>query len=208
MKTLGAKETIKQLTYRMSNNIRFAYVNFSKSALLAASGKISPEKRPPKMFTKSIINSIQNTDKNFMKSVPHFMLENNEGFDIKSIPGVDKSVIYDGGMLEYYFLNKRDIFDSFTNFYIKNSKNLVISFHEKKVSQKIIGTPTHYIHVPYNDFYEKLDSLVQQVVELEDQVDYCILDCPVLSSALASKIWEKSNISILDFGKVFTISNK
>jgi hypothetical protein len=208
MKTLGAKETIKQLTYRMSNNTRFAYVNFSKSALLAASGKISPEKRPPKMFTKSIINSIQNTDKNFMKSVPHFMLENNEGFDIKSIPGIDKSIIYDGGMFEYYFLNKRDIFDSFTNFYIKNSKNLVISFHDKKVSQKIIGTPAHHIHVPYNDFYEKLDSVTQQVMELEGQVDYCILDCPVLSSALASKIWQNSSMSILDFGKVFTISNK
>jgi hypothetical protein len=208
MKTLGARETIKNLTYRMSNKQRFSYVGFSKSAVLAAAGKISPDKRPPKSFTKSIINSIETSDKNFMKCVPNFLLSSSDEFDISSIDGFKNSVIYDAGMFEYYFINKRDVFDDFVNFYIRNSNNLVVSFHDKKLAQKLIGTPAHHIHVPYNDFYDRLDQVSNQIMELDGKIDYCILDCPVLSSALANRVWQNSSISILDFGKVFTIANK
>jgi len=208
MKTLGAKETIKSLTYKMSNKQRFSYVSFSKSAILAAAGKISPEKRPPKSFTKSIVNSIETADPNFMKCVPNFLLSGSEAFDIASIPGFKNSTIYDAGMLEYYFINKREVFDDFVKFYIKNSPNLVVSFHDRRLSQKLLGTPAHHIQVPYNDFYDRLDQVTSQIVELDGKIDYCILDCPVLSSALANKIWQNSKISILDFGKVFTIANK
>ena len=208
MKTLGAKETIKHLTYRMSNKQRFSYVGFSKSAVLAAAGKISPDKRPPKNFTKAILNSMETSDKNFMKCVPNFLLHSNEDVNISSLNGFKDSVIYDAGMFEYYFLNRKDIFDDFVNFYIKNSKNLVVSFHDKKLTQKLIGNPTYHIHVPYNDFYDRLDQVSSQIIQLDGQIDHCILDCPVLAPALASRVWQNSNISILDFGKLFTIANK
>jgi hypothetical protein len=84
----------------------------------------------------------------------------------------------------------------------------VVSFHDKKVIQKIIGSSCDVITIPYNDFYDKLDQIFDQISAYDGKVDYCIFDCPVLSSALASKVWEKTNMSILDFGKVFTISSK
>lgn len=201
-------QTIKDLTYKMSNKQRFAFVNFSKSALMAASGKIPHEKKPPKYFTKSIIKSLEIQDNNYMKSVPSYMLETDNGLDFSSINGLSGSTIYDASTIEDYFINNKSVFDSFVEFYIKYSKTLVVSFHEKKSIQKIIGNSCEVITVPYNDFYDKLDHIFDQVSEFDGKVDYCIFDCPVLSSALASKVWEKTNMSILDFGKVFTISSK
>ena len=205
---LDNKQTIKELTYKMSNKERFALVNFSRSALLAAAGKMPQEKRPPKPFTRSIINSLENNHQNFMKGIPYHMTEEGSGLNLDTVSGLANARTYDAGMLENYFLNRRDVFDAFVNFYIRHSSNVVVTFHDKKVIQKVIGTPTHVIQIPYNDFYDKLDSIVDQVIEVGSNVDYCILDCPVLASALGSKLWERSNISILDFGKVFTIASK
>jgi hypothetical protein len=201
-------QTIKDLTYKMSRKERFAFVNFSKSALLAASGKLPHEKKPPKYFTKSIIKSLEIEEKNYMKSIPSYMYDSQDGLDFSSITGLASSSIYDASTIEDYFMHNKSVFDSFVDFYIKYSKTLVVSFHDKKVIQKIIGSSCDVITIPYNDFYDKLDQIFDQISAYDGKVDYCIFDCPVLSSALASKVWEKTNMSILDFGKVFTISSK
>jgi hypothetical protein len=208
MKLNNNTQTIKELTYKMSNKERFAFVNFSKSALLAASAKMPQEKKPPKYFAKSIVRSLEINDKNYMKSIPSYMLDPQTGMDLSTVTGLSNSIVYDASTIEDYFVNNKPVFDCFVDFYIKYSKNLVVSFHDKKVIQKIIGNSCDVISVPYNDFYDKLDQIFEQIASYDGKVDYCIFDCPVLSSALASKVWERTNMSILDFGKVFTISGK
>jgi hypothetical protein len=207
MTIINSRETIKELTYKMSRKERFAFVNFSRSALLTATGKIPAEKRPPKPFVKSIVSALEIKNSNYMKAIPTHMIGQGSGFSVSEIKSLDNEKIYDAGMLEYYYVSKKDIFDSFVEHYIKYSSTLVVSFHEKKTIQKVIGSPKHYLQVPYNDFYDKLDSIYESIIAHEN-IDYCILDCPVLASALAPKIWENSNMSILDFGKVFTIASK
>jgi hypothetical protein len=208
MKIKTPRQTIIDLTYLMSNKERFAFVNFSKSALLAASGRIAHDKKPPKYFTKSIQNSLDINDKNYMKSVPEYILSQESGFDIDCVEALKRTQVYDAGTIENLFITNKYVFDCFVEFYIRYTKTLVVSFHDKKSIQNIIGSSAEVLHVPYNDFYDKLDSIFDSIKEYDGKVDYCILDCPVLSSAIASKIWNKTNMSILDFGKVFTISNK
>ena len=113
MTIINSKETIKELTYKMSRKERFAFVNFSRSALLAATGKIPSEKRPPKPFVKSIVSALEVKNNNYMKAIPTHMIGQGSGFSVSEIKSLDNEKIYDAGMLEYYYVSKKDIFDSF-----------------------------------------------------------------------------------------------
>ena len=202
------KESIIDLTYLMSNKNRFGYVSFPKSALMVASGRMPAEKRPPKYFTKAVQNTLSLNDKNFFKALPDYIFSPTSGIDVNNIPELSNSTVYDAGVFENMFANNKVAFESFINFYIRYSKNIVVTFHEKKNIQNIIGINSKIIHVPYNDFYDRIDSIVDSIVDNSSESDYCIFDCPVLSSALASKVWSKTDMSILDFGKVFSITNR
>ena len=202
------KESIIDLTYLMSNKNRFGYVSFPKSALMVASGRMPAEKRPPKYFTKAVQNTLSLNDKNFFKALPDYIFSPTSGIDVNNIPQLSNSTVYDAGFFENMFTNNKVAFESFINFYIRYSKNIVVTFHEKKNIQNIIGINSKIIHVPYNDFYDRVDSIVDSIVDNSSESDYCIFDCPVLSSALASKVWSKTDMSILDFGKVFSITNR
>jgi hypothetical protein len=192
----------------MSNKNRFGYVSFPKSALMVASGRMPAEKRPPKYFTKAVQNTLSLNDKNFFKALPDYIFSPTSGIDVNNIPQLSNSTVYDAGVFENMFTNNKVAFESFINFYIRYSKNIVVTFHEKKNIQNIIGINSKIIHVPYNDFYDRIDSIVDSIVDNSSELDYCIFDCPVLSSALASKVWSKTDMSILDFGKVFSITNR
>jgi len=207
MRFIDQKQTLRLLTEKMSNKERFAYVSFSRSSLLSVTGQIVDEKKPNKYFTKSILNSLEIKDENYMRCVYYGMVSENTDINISQIPALSSGPLYDAATIENMFLKKKDVFDSFVNFYTKYANTVVVSFHDKKHVQKIIGSPTHYIKVPYNDYYEKVDSIVTSIQELGPGIDYCIFACPMLSSALANHIWNKTSISVLDFGKTFTISS-
>jgi hypothetical protein len=102
-------------------------------------------------------------------------------------------------------MKHRDIYNSFIDFYIRNSSSVVVSFHDKKNIQKHFGFQTHVINVPFNNYYDKIDSVYSQLTEF-DGVDYCIFDCGVLSLGLFPKIWDNLNFSIIDLGKTLTLS--
>ncbi len=46
--------------------------------------------------------------------------------------------------------------------------------------------------------------MVAQLSEFEGGVDSWILDCPMLATAIAPKLWENLDMSILDFGKIIS----
>lgn len=208
MKSLSANQSIKELTMKMVNNEKFAYVVFPKSVLSTIIEKNTPNKKYPKAFLKSVNSSIETKDDNYMKCIPNFLLSSEEYSDIKLISGFNNSTIYDAAVFEYFYLNKRDIFEYFSRYFLRNSRVAVVSFHDKSITQRVIGTPYHHVHVPYNDFYDKLDKIASEITQLDGAIDYCIFDCPVLSTALSYKIWENSNISTLDFGKLLSLSKK
>lgn len=206
MKFVDQKQTIKNITYFMSNKQRFAFVGFSRSSLMALSGQIPDEKKPGKQFLKYLSNSLEIKDQNYMRAVYYGMISHSTDLNLKDIPSISQGHLYDAGTFENYFLKKRDVFDSFSEYYLKYSSTLVVSFHDKKLVQKVIGQPSYYIKVPYNDYYDRVDNIMSEIREFDSEVDYCILDCPMLSSALAGHIWSKTSMSILDLGKVFTSS--
>jgi hypothetical protein len=41
---------------------------------------------------------------------------------------------------------------------------------------------------------------------MENEVDYCLLDCGVFGLALMNKMWDNLNISIIDTGKTLSLS--
>ena len=206
MKFIDQKQTIKNITYLMSNKQRFAFVGYSRSSLMALSGQMPEDKKPGKQFSKYLLNSLEIKDPNYMRAVHYGMISQNSDINLAAIPAMSNGLFYDAGTFESYFTKKRDVFDSFIEYYLKYSSTLVVSFHDKKLIQKTMGQPTYYIKVPYNDFYERVDDIMSEIKEFDSAVDYCILDCPMLSSALSSQIWSKTSMSILDLGKVFTSS--
>jgi hypothetical protein len=207
MKFIDQKQTIRQLTEKMSNKERFAFVTFSRSSFLSITGQILDDKKLNKYFTKSISNSLEIKNKNYMRSLYYGMISESTDIDISKIPSISNEYFYDAATLENMFLKKRDVFDSFVNFYIKYSNTLVISFYDMRHVQKIIGSPTYHIKVSYNDYHEKIDDILSSVQNLGPEVDYCIMGCPTLSAALSGHIWNKTSMSILDFGKIFTVSS-
>lgn len=196
--------TIIELTYRMEKKEKFAFVNISRSAL--SSLLPDAEKKPPKYFLKSIAKCIETNDENFLKAVPSEYSIDIENGKYATL-GIEKnSKLYDANMFDYYCANRKEVVDIFVNHYIKDSKNVILSFHDQKTVQKVFGQNQIIVTVPYNNYYDKLDAIVDQLSEYDGIVDCVILDCPLLATAIAPKIWEKLTMSIIDFGKVVSSS--
>lgn len=198
-------QTIQSLTLKMLSKERFAYVNFPRSALIAMSS--SDIKKTSKEFSDSIAKSFSINDKNFMKGIPLAFVNSNDPENELDYSKVDsKQVYYNSTTLENYFNNNEVAFTSFVDFYIRNNPYVVVTFHDRKVITRVLGTPFDTIYVPYNDYYDKLDSIIETLATYTGKVDTVILDCPLLSAALANKIWDNLDFSIIDFGKVISFA--
>jgi len=141
-------------------------------------------------------------DPNFLKAVPVEFSDEIQAGKLSEFGLQKDGSYYDAAMFEYFFSNKKEVVDIFINHYIRESKNVILSFHDKKTVQKVFGQNQYVVSVPYNNYYDKLDSIIAQISEFEGGVDSCILDCPMLATAIAPKLWENIDMSILDFGKI------
>ena len=198
-------QTIQSLTLKMLSKERFAYVNFPRSALIAM-GSLDM-KKSSKDFGDSISKSFSINDKNFMKGIPLAFVNSNDSDNELDYSKVDSNqTYYNSTTLENYFNNNEVAFTSFVDFYIRNTPYVVVTFHDRKVITRVLGSPVDTIYVPYNDYYDKLDSIIETLKTYTGKVDTVILDCPLLSAALASKIWDELNFSIIDFGKVISFA--
>ena len=198
-KILDPVKSIIALTEKIESKNKFAYVNISRSAIGAALN--TSEKKPPRYFIKSLSNCMSIKDENFLKAVPLEFSQEIESGKLNSIGLNSDSTYYDAGMFEHFFSSKKEVIDIFINHYIRDSKNVILTFHDKKTVEKIFGQNQYVITVPYNNYYDKLDSIITQISEFENGVDAVILDCPLLATAISPKIWETMNVSIIDFGK-------
>jgi hypothetical protein len=192
--------TIIDLTYRMEQKEKFAFVNISRSAI----NSLLPEaeKKPPKYFLKAVSNCIEISDPNFLKAIPSEYLEDVQNGKYSTL-GIDSSQsYYDANMFDFYYSKRKEVVDTFINHYIKDSKNVILSFHDKKTVEKVFGQNQAVITVAYNNYYERLDAIVSELSEFDGLVDYVILDCPLLATAIAPKIWNSLTMSIIDFGKI------
>lgn len=204
MTILDPKQSIQTLTYHMQQKEKFAYLNIPKASVVGL-GR-NNDYSFPSPFAKNVISSFRKRDPKIMKAVSHTLgtdIENGRHAKI----GLDKnSKYFYSNIFEYYFLNHRDVYNAFVDFYIKNSQTIVVSFHDKKKIQKQFGFDTHVINVPFNNFYDKIDSIYAQLSEFDGGVDYCLFDCGVFSLGIFPKVWENLNMSILDLGKTLTLS--
>jgi len=198
-------QTISSLTLKMLSKERFAYVNFPRSALIAMGN--SDIKKNSKEFSDSITKSFSINDNNFMKGIPLAFVNSNDSENELDYSKVDSNqVYYNSTTLENYFNNNEVAFTSFVDFYIRNTPYVVVTFHDRKVITRVLGSPVDTIYVPYNDYYDKLDSIIESLSAYKGKVDTVILDCPLLSAALANKIWNELDFSIIDFGKVISFA--
>lgn len=194
--------SIIDLTKKIEDKEKFAFVNISRSALNAVAGL--SEKKPPKHFIKALSKCVALKDTNFLKAVPLEFSSDIENGRFSNLGLERDGKYYDAGMFDYFYSNKKEVVDIFVNHYIRDSRNLVVTFHDKKTIQKVFGPLQDVISIPYNNYYDKLDAICAQVSEFDGGVDSVILDCPLLATALAPKIWEKSSMSIIDFGKIIS----
>lgn len=187
----------------MSNKEKFAYINIPKASVVGL-GR-NNDYAFPSHFAKGVISTFRKNSPKVMKAISHTLSSDIENGRHSKI-GLDKNAEYFySNIFEYYYLNNKDIYNTFIDFYIRNTPTVVVSFHDKKNIQRHFGFNTHVINVPFNNFYDKVDSVYSQLTEFEG-VDYCIFDCGVLSLALFPKIWDNLNMSILDIGKTLTLS--
>lgn len=204
MTILNVVESTNKLTLAMNKREKFAYVNIPKSSIVALNK--NSENPFPSHFAKSVLNSLKNSDKNMMKAISNSLvpyIESGKHFKI----GLNKnSEYYYSNIFEYYLLNNKEVYDTIINYFIRNTSKIVISFHDKKIVQRVFGFDSHVINVPFHNYYDKLDNIYSQISEFNEGVEYCIFDCGVLGLALASKIWENLDMSIVDTGKIVSLT--
>lgn len=199
---LDPVKSIIDLTYRLESKKKFAYVNISRSAVNALTH--STEKKAPKKFLKELEKCVEINNENFLKAIPVEFSKDIELGKLTSVGIKNDSTYYDASMFEYFYFNKKEVVDIFINHYIKDTKNVILSFHDKKIVQKMFGQNHYLISVPYNNFYDKVDSIYSQISEFNGGVDNLILDCPLLATAVTPKVWENLDMSVIDFGKVIS----
>lgn len=204
MKTYNTKETIIKVTDLLEKKKRFAFVTYTRSSFFSVLGDIKGDKKPPKQFVQATLRGLTLAEENYLAATQLDFIDSH-GNKFSKLGIADKS-FYDSGFLETYINEKYDIFKTFMTYYFKHTKVVVVSFQHKSNIGKFFSKDSVFISVPYNDFYDKLDSVVAQISEFEGEYDTVILDCPMFGSALAPKIWEKTKMSILDIGKTLTVA--
>lgn len=204
MKTKDAKQTIIKVTEMLEKKQRFGFVTYTRSSLFSLLGDLKGDKKPPKSFVQATLRGLTMPDQNFMPAA-HIDFLYSQQNKLGKIGVLDKT-FYDASFLESYINDSYDVFKIFMNHYFKYNNVLVISFQYKANIAKFFSKDSAFIQVPYNDFYEKVDSVMAQISEFKDAYDICVLDCPMLSAALAPKIWEQTNMSVLDLGKSLTVA--
>lgn len=204
MKTYTEKETLIKVTEMLESRKRFAFVTYTRSAFFSMLGDIKGEKKPPKQFVQSTLRGLTLADSNYLAAAQIDFVQSQEN-KLGKIGALNKD-FYDSTFLENYINKNYDTFKTFMNYYFKYNKVLVISFQHKSNIGKFFSKDSAFIQVPYNDFYDKLDSVMAQISEFDNEYKTIVLDCPMLSSALAPKIWEKTDLSILDLGKTLTVA--
>lgn len=199
MKTRNASDTIKKVSLLLENKQKFAFVTYTRSAIFSAIGEVKGEKKPPKHFTKSVLDGLQTQHPNFVRAVQTDLAASSHD-KFKDLR-IDTDHFYDPSFLEYYINNDYDVFKTFTSWYFKYTKAVVVSFQNESYINKYFSSDSAFIQVPYNDFYSKVDSITKEIVSKASGTDLVILDCPMLSSAIAPKIWTETNMSVLDLGR-------
>lgn len=199
MKTHNAEDTIKKVSFLLEKKEQFAFVTYTKSAISSVLNEISEEKKPPKLFTKLILDGLKNQSYNFICAIqPEIIHSSHKGL---SNLNVDIKHIYDPNFLEYYIHNNYDVFKIFRSWYVKNTKAIVVTFQNQYFISKYFSPDSIFIEVPYNDYYSKINEITANIIAKSDGIDLVILDCPMLSAAIAPKIWTETNMSIFDFGR-------
>lgn len=199
MKTYNATDTIKKVSLLLEKKQKFAFVTYTRSAIFSALGEVKGDKKPPKHFTKCILDGLQMQDESFVRAAQNDLVNSSlEKFKDLSI---SPNNFYDPGFLEYYINNNYDVFKTFASWYFKYTKAIVVSFQNESYIGKYFSADSTFIQVPYNDFYSKVDSITKEVLSVKNGAELVILDCPMLSSAIAPKLWTESNMSILDLGR-------
>lgn len=197
-------QSVISLTSVMNGNTKFSYINVPKSSIVALSK--NSENPFPKNFAKNILSSLKNSDKNVMKAISHSLISDIENGKHYKIGLIKEANYYYSNIFEYYYLNNKEVYDSLINFYIKNTPKVIVTFHDKKVAQRHFGFDAHVINVPFHNYYDKLDDIYSQVSEFDGGVNYCLLDCGIFGLALMTKIWENLDMSVIDTGKVLSLS--
>jgi len=205
IKITGQTQTIQTLTKKMLGRNRYAFVSFPKTALLALS---SPNNG---VLTSDFVEQIQKSfsiqDPAYMRAIPSsfvYSAEKEQELDLSFLK--DDSVFFNSSTLENYYHSNEIIFNSFIEFYIKNTPFIIVSFNDKKYVSKLLSFPTAYIHVPYNNYENKLDEICTSIDAVKNESTMVVLDCPILSAGLANKIWDRFDLSILDLGKIISFS--
>ena len=101
---LDPVKSIIDLTYRLEQKKKFAYVNISRSALNLMLH--NSDKKPPKYFIKSLTKCMTIQDPNFLKAVPLEFLEEIESGKLSEFGLQKDGNYYDAGMFEHFFANK------------------------------------------------------------------------------------------------------
>jgi hypothetical protein len=202
MPFVDAKNTLFKITKALEDKKTFAYTNISKGSIISLNK--NSENPFPKDFGKNVINSISFDNPNFYKSVSHSLIPEIENDKHSKIGLNSSNTYYYSNIFEFYQMNDREMFNIIISRYFKNSSVLVVSLNDKKTVQKIFGKNSHVINVSFSNMYEKIDSVYSQVSEFKGGVDYCVMDCGILGLGLSSKIYDKLDISVIDFGKTVT----
>jgi hypothetical protein len=199
MKTYNASDTIKKVSFLLETKEKFAFVTYTRSAIFSAIGEVKGEKKPPKNFTKHILNGLQMQSDNFVCAIQTDLV--NSSLNKFKELNIDTDYFYDPSFLEYYINNNYDVFKTFTSWYLKHTKSVVVSFQNEMYINKYFCSDSTFIQVPYNDFYSKVDLITKEIVSKTNKADLLIFDCPMLSSAIAPKIWAETDMSIFDLGR-------
>lgn len=204
MTILNPTQSLNKLSLALNSREKFLYINIPKSSIVAL-GK-GTENPFPSFFAKQIVSALKLSDKNIFKALSGTLpqeVEDNRHVKL----GLNSSTEYFfSNIFEHYYQNDRNIYDTIISYFIRNTPKLVVTFHDKKVVQRHLGFDTHVITVPFSNYYSRLDNTYAQIAEFEGGVDYCIMDCGLLGLALTPKIWQNLNMSIIDIGKVLTLS--
>ena len=192
------------LTELMDSKEKFAFLNISKSSIVSL-GKNKSDIGSAK-FAKEIIRSINLTGKNIIKNIPESLLEEVKASSHSGIGLVDDGRFYTPNLFEYFCENNKQIYNDIFNFYIKNTKTVIVSFHDKKTIYKFMGFKIHVINVSFNNYPSRFEETFNKIAALNGEVDYCIMDCSSLGLALSNSIWNKLDMSIIDLGKTISIS--
>ncbi len=226
MKTRTTNETFERLCNTLDNNSKVYYSRFGDGDFNIMNGKREKMHEWSPDLQRELREAFAIDDVRYLRgAMVNYPLEpgmthgvfapatNNTEIEnwLLTNQNIDSEMVFDSHIMFHYIsVFKQELMINFLDKYIRPKKKMFINCLTEGKEQfefdrleKFVGKIDHFVQVPFNDAYYKMDEWWPEIEDYVDQVDLCIPAAGMAGRVAQKRLWNlDKNMHSIDLGSV------